>query len=632
MMKNKHLWKMNVLLAFTVFLSVLLLGSEPLSSKAYAANTVFNQKGSGILGWHATPYGGGFTEDKMKANTDWLAANFKDAGYEYVSVDGWVGDTTVHNADGYITTYKNDWQHDWKYWADYVHSKGLKLGIYYNPSWVHQSIADDTNNKIIGTDIPIKSITDPAHMHQTRYIIDPSKSGSEQYVKGMINYYKSVGVDLLKIDFIRYVDDAYGPEATTTLYRWMREAAGDDMILYYANAKNRNHAQDEVKYADIIRASEDWRTNSSVPGVWYHTSARNRGQVKDNSWPPAYNIFDGFDWLSDVSGRGKVVIDGDFSVLSSGGTDAEKKTRISLLALAGSSINIGDNFSNIGQNDVYYLNPEILEMNKKGFVGKPLSRDLNDSRSQIWQGKLADGTWIVGLFNREDTAQSRSVNFSQDLGLKGSYTVSDMWSHSGLGVMSSYSENIEPHGVRLLKIADNTPPTLKLNVNGTTMVEGTAYADDQMVTFNLSAEDSLSGVDTQTITLDGKSYTIGTTMDLAGKLGDHSLRVTATDFAGNTMNQTFTFKVNTNIQSILNLIDRYIASGDIKGSLVNLLKNNLDQARHQTNKVLPKQVIHFLQEALKHLNDNPKLLYVSDDAKTVLNTDLQSLITGLSGQ
>src|SRR4051794_21504799 len=90
-------------------------------SKVSAADSEFGQKGTGILGWHATSYGGSFTEETMKANTDWIAEDYRQYGYEYICVDGWVGDSTIHNSDGYITTYKNNWQHDWKYWADYVH-------------------------------------------------------------------------------------------------------------------------------------------------------------------------------------------------------------------------------------------------------------------------------------------------------------------------------------------------------------------------------------------------------------------------------------------------------------------------------------------------------------------------------
>ncbi|MBS4196897.1 FIMAH domain-containing protein [Lederbergia citri] len=432
------------------FILMLLANNIFPDSKVHASDIEYAKRGTGTMGWHATQYGGSFTEERMKANVDWMAENFKDFGYEYIGIDGWINDATNHNENGYIVSYKK-WKNDYAYWADYVHSKGLKLGVYYNPSWVLKSIANDESIKVVGTDYTIKSLVhpdDPSKSFQDWYMIDPNKPGAEEYVKGMVEFYKSIGADLLKVDFIRLFDDAYGAEATETFYRWMREAAGDDIILYYANQKNRNHAEAENKYADLIRASEDFRQD-----IWYHTSVRNRGQVRDNSWPPAYNLFDGLVWLSDISGTGKVALDGDYSVLSTSASDAEKKSRISLLAMAGSSINIGDNYQNIGLNDVYYKNWEIVDMNKQGFIGKPLVRDVKDPLSQIWKGQLPDGTWIVGLFNREETPQERAIDFSNDLGLSGEYLVSDMWSHSIIGTKSSYSEMIEPHGVRLLKIS-----------------------------------------------------------------------------------------------------------------------------------------------------------------------------------
>ncbi|TXK84409.1 chitobiase/beta-hexosaminidase C-terminal domain-containing protein [Paenibacillus sp. N3.4] len=462
-MKRRNRISILKSMLFTIVSSSLIFGSmitgsnvqvakaaEPANPIAYAKRT------TGTMGWHATSYGGGFTEANMKANVDWMAAEYKDFGYEYIQIDGWINTGLRHNENGYITHYKT-WANDYKYWADYVHGKGLKYAVYYNPSWILKSIADDETVKVVGTDIKIKDIvntTDPSKSFQDWYMVDPSKPGAEQYIKGMVNYYKSIGADMLKVDFIRLFDDAYGAAATEDFYRWMREAAGDNFILYYANQKNRNHADAENKYADLIRASEDWRTDTNVQGVWWHTSVRNRGTVQDNKWPPAYNLFDGFVWLSDVSGPGKVALDGDFSILSStGSTDAEKKFRISLLAMAGSSINIGDRYSNIGNNDVYYKNWEIIDMNKRGFVGKPLARDVKNPLSQVWKGQLPDGTWVVGLFNREDSAQTRSINFNSDLGLSGNYLVSDIWSHSSLGTMSSYSENVQPHSVRLLKIS-----------------------------------------------------------------------------------------------------------------------------------------------------------------------------------
>ncbi|WP_187273995.1 S-layer homology domain-containing protein [Paenibacillus sp. N3.4] len=515
-MKNKGLNNYLRIMSLSVVSLIMILSCTLTPANVYATDTVFTQKGSGILGWHATPYSGSFTEARMKANTDWIADNFKDYGYEYINLDGWVGDATMHNSDGYITNYKNDWQHDWKYWSDYVHSKGLKLGIYYNPSWLHQDIAKDpTNLKVVGTNIPLSSIIrdDPKYMHQTRYMVDPDTPGSKEYVQGMIKYYISVGVDLLKIDFLRYYENAYGHAAVKKLYDWMREAAGNDIILYYANTNNVNHAADEVVTADLLRASEDWRTDATQPGVWYHTSLRNRGTLRADTWPPAYNLFDGLVYFSDLSGPGKVVLDGDFSIMSSGGTDAEKKTRMSLLAMAGSSIFIGDNYSNIANNDVYYKNWEILDMNKRGFVGKPLSRDVKNPLSQIWKGQLPDGTWVVALFNREDTPQTRSIDFANDLGLSGSYLVSDMWSHSIIGTKSSYSESIEPHGVRLLKISKLSMEPYGSEFFGTQQI--TLHTVDPQAEIRYTTDGSTPNAGSNLYT---GSFTINQSMTLRAKI------------------------------------------------------------------------------------------------------------------
>lgn len=98
----------------------------------------------------------------------------------------------------------------------------------------------------------------------------------------------------------------------------------------------------------------------------------------------------------------------------------------------------------------------MLALNKDGFVGKPLSNDPTNVNSQIWKGQMSDGDWVVALFNREDTPQSRSINFSTELGISTPATVRDLWEHSDLGSMSSYSENIPAHGVTVLRIGDLT--------------------------------------------------------------------------------------------------------------------------------------------------------------------------------
>lgn len=64
-------------------------------------------------------------------------------------------------------------------------------------------------------------------------------------------------------------------------------------------------------------------------------------------------------------------------------------------------------------------NTEMLELNKLGFVGKPLSTSIWDKQnSSRWIGQLPDGDWIVGLFNRESTVLEYGIDLKRNWELK----------------------------------------------------------------------------------------------------------------------------------------------------------------------------------------------------------------------
>ncbi|MFK7694369.1 hypothetical protein ACI5FR_16340 [Paenibacillus sp. HJGM_3] len=75
--------------------------------------------------------------------------------------------------------------------------------------------------------------------------------------------------------------------------------------------------------------------------------------------------------------------------------------------------------------------------------------------------------------------------------------------------------------------------------------------------------DRLSGVASSSITVDGNPYTEGAWLDWAGKLGPHWIHVTVTDIAGNKTEVQFNLVVETSIQSVIQLVKRYAAEGQI---------------------------------------------------------------------
>ena len=94
-------------------------------------------------------------ESEFSAHVDMVEAKLKPFGYNMLCLDGW-GDTTAVNAYGYRVSHSRHWAKDYAWWSAHLRSRGMKLGMYANPLWLH---ADNVSPsaKIVGTDIPVLS-------------------------------------------------------------------------------------------------------------------------------------------------------------------------------------------------------------------------------------------------------------------------------------------------------------------------------------------------------------------------------------------------------------------------------------------------------------------------------------------
>ena len=151
-----------------------------------------------------------------------------------------------------------------------------------------------------------------------------------------------------------------------------------------------------------------------------------------------------------------MIMDGDFTRLTTLSSDDEARSVISLQLVAGGPVACADQFNsaNIDHYLPFYQNDELLALNRDGFVGQPLSRDLNSPDSQIWYGQMSDGDWIVALFNREPLEQQRSFGFLGHLPLA-EYKVRDLWEHQDMGSASSVSALIPSHGCKVYRLTVN---------------------------------------------------------------------------------------------------------------------------------------------------------------------------------
>jgi len=424
----------------------------------YFEDTTFNPF-KGPLYW--SPYEYNFTtdgfipEDEWSKNIDWVDQNLKDYGYKMICIDGW-GDDFKYNENGYRTTHSSQWQHDYAWWSQELQSRGMALGMYNNPLWVIKTAAD-AGVKIKGTDIPLSSIMNEGENALWFKWVQVDRPGAEEYVKGYIQYYADMGIKYLRVDFISWFEDGQdrylgktGPirpkEHYETALRWMREACdANGMFLSLVMPHLYKEGKIERKYGHMVRINED-----TDIGSWKRWSENARG-IRRQGWSQYANPVDGATYWSYIGGRNKMILDLDFLRLNTFDNDEEKKSVISLGFISGGSVTVSDRYNSIGDDLWLYQNKEMLALREDGFVGKPLTNDPVKERSQIWTGQMNNGDRVVALFNRESSYKTRNINFTE-LEINGPANVRDLWKHEDLGTMESYSAEVPPHGVIVLKI------------------------------------------------------------------------------------------------------------------------------------------------------------------------------------
>jgi hypothetical protein len=208
----------------------------------------------------------------------------------------------------------------------------------------------------------------------------------------------------------------------------------------------------------------------------------------------------------------------------------------------------------------------------------------------------------------------------------GSSTVLSTEGRYDLRYRSTDAENRTEEPKQLAINIDKTAPVFTLSLNSKPYVNGMSVSDHLPVAFTLQTTDALSGVGSEQLLVDGKELMSGSSVNWAGQPGAHSVRVLVHDQAGNASDVTFVVTVTVSAEGLQTLLDSYVSTGEVTGSLQPQLGNSLKQAMQFAAKPDLDKAAKHMTDFLKHLDNLSHDDNVSATAKAVLKTDAEELI------
>jgi alpha-galactosidase len=343
-------------------------------------------------------------DDKtIRATADaMVSSGMRDAGYVYVNID----DTWEGKRDPQGNIQANEKFPDMKGLADYVHSKGLKLGIYSSPG------------------------------AQTCAHYEGSLNHEEQDART----YATWGIDYLKYDLCglrEQMKTAPTPEAAHKImidaYIKMRDALkSTSRPIVYSLCQYGNGAV--------------WEWGTNVGGNLWRTT----GDITDKYAKMAEIGFSQAG-LARFAGPGHWN-DPDMLEVGNGGMNTEEyRTHMSLWAILAAPLLAGNDLATMAPETVALLtNRDVIAIDQDR-AGKQGDRVWVEGPVEVWVRPLADGSKAVAIFNRHPGPLAPTIDLAK-LGIRGR-KAHDIWQAKEIVLGSTYKERIPGHGVVLLRVS-----------------------------------------------------------------------------------------------------------------------------------------------------------------------------------
>jgi alpha-galactosidase len=362
------------------------------------------------MGWNSWNYFAERVTDKdIRDSADEIVSTgMKDAGYIYVNIDDtWEG---KRDENGVLST--NSKFPDMKALADYVHSKGLKLGIYSGPG-----------NKTCGG--------------------YPASLGHEEQDAKM---YAEWGIDYLKYDLCSFIPDVMQKQAPGDEAAQMR-------LMYQAYDKMSKALKATGRPIVLSLCQYGWDSPWEWAPALGGNSWRTTGDIEPH-WNSIYAILSQQEGLEKYAGPGHWN-DPDMLEVGNGKLSlAENRSHFSMWAMLSAPLLAG--------NDLPHMKPEIREIltNKEVIaldqdkLGKQASRVYSDGEVDVWLKHLSGGARAIAVLNAgSDRVATHPFHLSlAKLGITGPVKGKDLWTGKEIEMNDNMPVELKSHDILLVRI------------------------------------------------------------------------------------------------------------------------------------------------------------------------------------
>jgi len=408
------------------------------------------------------------TEENIKAQADALIANhLSDFGYRYINVDdGWSDGFDDHGIPKPNLTRFPDGVDGM---AKYMHTHGLKFGIYLNPG-ISAALLKQ-NPLIAGTTARIADITDTTQAGSTRrnsFRIDFSKPAAAVYIRSQVAQFDAWDIDFIKFDFVGPGGGNVPADNREELRQWHAAVTHASRPIWLELSNYLS-----IDQAPLWRAtSNGWRIendiecygacdNSTDPAIHGNLTTWSKVAVRFNDavrWIPYAGL--------DAKGEGGWN-DLDTLELGNGDRDGitpdERQSMFVLWAISCAPLYLGSDLTKMDAADLALItNREIIAVDQAGIPARPLDiQHLRNKPQQAWLTKYGDGTAILALFNLAPDPAEIKLSWTEvdalrdtDLAVGAPPTLHDLIANTDVAATpDGLTLTLAPHASRILRVA-----------------------------------------------------------------------------------------------------------------------------------------------------------------------------------